>query len=136
MGDDRNAVRKKSKQPSGMARWLSIIVRTGHIGAAGVFFGGCILHVPSVQLTLWLHLTIATGGALLLLEWLHDSRWPHRGKGLVALLHVGLAVTIHFIPAFTVPLLWMILTTGGIGSHMPRRFRHWSILEGEEIQER
>lgn len=117
-------------------RWLSIAARTGHIGVAGVFFGGIVLSVPSGVLPLWHHLTIASGCVLLLVEWLHDSRWPHRGKGLLGLLHIGLGLLAHLAPGLTVPLLWGILVSGCIGSHMPRRFRHWSILHGWEVMEK
>lgn len=113
-------------------RWLGIAARTGHLGVASVLFGGLILTVPFTRLTLWHQLTILTGCILLVLEWLHDVRWPHRGKGLLALLHLGLCGLIHLAPTLTVPLLWTILISGCIGSHMPRRFRHWSILEGWE----
>jgi hypothetical protein len=116
-------------------RWLDIAVRTGHIGVASVFFGGCIWLVPYVRLSFWHHLVIATGCVLLLLEWLHDRHWLHRGKGLLGLLHTCLGLLIHLKPGLTVPLLWIILVTGCIGSHMPRRFRHWSILYGPEISE-
>jgi len=121
-----------AKRPSGVMRWLGIGVRTSHIAVAAVLFGGSILLVPFAGLSPWHHLTIATGGLLLFLEWLHDGRWPHRGKGLLALLHLGLCLLIHVTPELTVPLLWLILITGCIGSHMPRRFRHWSILQGWE----
>ena len=135
MQENRNTARGQGKQPSGGMRWLGILVRTGHIGVASVFFGGCALQVPFVQLALWHHLTIATGSGLLILEWHHDPRWPHRGKGLLAILHACLGGFIHFWPDSTAPLLWGILITGGIGSHMPRRFRHWSILLGQEKKE-
>jgi hypothetical protein len=85
--------------------------------------------------TPWRHLTIAAGG-FLPLEWRHDPRWPHRGKGLLALLHLGLCALIHWAPALTAPLLWMMLISGSIGSHMPRKFRHWSILQGWEFRNR
>jgi hypothetical protein len=122
-------------RPSGLMRWLGIAGRTSHIGVAAVLFGGSILQVPFAHLTIWHHLTITTGCILLALEWLHDARWPHRGKGLLALAHLGLCLLIHFLPALTVPLLWLILISGCIGSHMPRRFRHWSILQGWERAE-
>lgn len=128
--------RSSSGQPSATMRWLGIAARTSHIGAASLLFGGLLLAAPFVRLTPWHHLTIATGGFLLLLEWRHDPRWPHRGKGLLALLHLGLCVLIHWAPALTAPLLWMILISGSIGSHMPRKFRHWSILQGWEIRDR
>ncbi len=122
-------------RPSGRMRWLGIAARTGHIGVTAVLFGGSLLLVPFVRLSPWHHLAIATGCILMALEWLHDSRWPHRGKGLLALVHLGLCLLIHCLPALTVPLLWLILITGCIGSHMPRRYRHWSFLQGWERPE-
>jgi len=132
MRENRSTPSGETKQPSSAIRWLSIIVRTGHIGVAAVFFGGCVLHVPFSQLVLWHHLTIATGGGLLVLELRQDPRWPHQGEGLLGLFHILLGVMIHLKPALTAPLLWGILVSGCIGSHMPRRFRHWSILYGRE----
>jgi len=121
--------------PANILRWLSIAARTSHLGVAAVLFGGLLLLVPFARLAPWHHLTIVTGAVLLTLEWQHDSRWPHRGKGLLALLHLGLCLLIHLAPALTVPLLWAILISGSVGSHMPRRFRHWSILQGWERQD-
>jgi hypothetical protein len=119
-------------RPSGTMRWLGIGARTWHIGAAAVLFGGSLLLVPYARLNFWHHATIASGCLLLALEWGHDRRWPHRGKGLLALFHISLCLLIHAVPSMTIPLLWMILVSGCIGSHMPRRFRHWSILLGWE----
>jgi hypothetical protein len=123
---------RDTRQPSGAMRWLSIAMRTSHIGVTAVLFGGFILLVPVARLTQWHHLTIATGCLLLILEWLHDARWLHRAKGLLGLLHLGLFLLIHLLPDLAVPLLWSILISGCIGSHMPRRYRHWSFLEGWE----
>ena len=132
----RNTPRGEANRPSGGMRWLTIGIRTAHIGVAAVFFGGCVFHVPFTQLGLWHHLTIATGSALLLLEWLHDPHWPHRGKGVLAILHIGLVALVHLAPGLMVPLLWGALISGCIGSHMPRRFRHWSLLHGREPAEK
>lgn len=133
-GQETFAPRGQAK-PSGTMRWLGITARTSHISVAAVLFGGSLLLVPFARLALWHHLTILTGCILLLLEWLHDSRWPHRGKGLLALLHLSLCLLIHLTPPLTIPLLWLIVISGCIGSHMPRRFRHWSILQGREMRE-
>ena len=113
-------------------RWLTITVRTAHIATTGVLFGGLILAVEFIRLGCWHWWTIVTGSLLLALEWLHDRRWLHRGKGLLVVFHLGLCILIHFLPALMVPLLWLILMSGCIGSHMPRRYRHWSLLEGWE----
>ena len=120
---------------AGYLRWLSIAVRTSHLGGTAVLFGGLVLAVPFVRLGFWHSCAIATGAILLLLEWLHDSRWLHRGKGLLALFHLGLCLLIHWFPAWTIPLAWAILISGSIGSHMPRRFRHWSIIQGWEVRD-
>lgn len=124
--------RQNGARPSGAMRWLGIGARTWHIGMAAVLFGGTLLLVPYAQLRFWHHAAIASGCLLLALEWGHDRRWPHRGKGLLALVHLFLCLLVHAVPSLTMPLLWLILITGCIGSHMPRRFRHWSILQGWE----
>jgi hypothetical protein len=128
--------RQAGKRPSGLMRWVGIAARTGHIGVGAVLFGGALLLVPFARLGLWHHLTIATGIILITLEILHDRRWIHRGKGLLGMLHLGLGLLIHFQPGYTIPLLWLILISGCIGSHMPRRYRHWSCFEGWEIADK
>ena len=123
------ALAASNRQSDGM-RWFNILVRTCHIGVSAVLFGGCVLLVPFARLTFWHHLTIASGCVLLGLEWLHDKRWPHRNKGLLAIVHVSLAIGIHLHPELIVPLLWMILVSGCIGSHMPYKYRNWSFRDG------
>jgi len=123
-----------NRQSDGM-RWFNILVRTCHIGVSAVLFGGCVLLVPFARLALWHHLTIASGCLLLGLEWLHDKRWPHRNKGLLAIVHISLAFAIHLHPDRIVPLLSMILISGCIGSHMPYKYRNWSFRDGLERQD-
>ncbi len=122
-------------QPTSTMRWLSILMRTGHIGVAALFFGGSFFLVPFPQLAPWHHLTIATGIGLLVLELRHDWHWPFQGKGLLGLVHIVLGLLIHLRPTWTIPLLCAILVSGCIGSHMSRRFRHWSILRGWEVRD-
>jgi len=122
--------------PASGMRWINIAARTLHIAFAAVLFGGLLLAVPFVRLENYHWLAILSGIVLMALEWLHDYRWWHRGKGLLIWLHLGLCLLIHLLPRFTVPLLWLILISGCIGSHMPRRFRHWSMREGWEQREK
>ena len=116
-------------------RWVSIVVRTAHMGTAAMLFGLALVPGAAGDSRLWLHLAIATGDVLVVLELLQDRRWLHRGKGLLGILHIGLFVVWQLRAAWTVPLLWAILVVGSICSHMPRRYRHWSILQGWEQQE-
>ncbi len=126
--------RVEKKRWPGWMRWLDIALRAGHIGVAALLFGGFFYHIPFARLHAWHHLTIATGIGLLILEIMQDLNWPHQGNGLLGIVHFSLAGLIHFRPDLAVPLLWAIVITGCIGSHMPRRFRHWSILYGKEIR--
>ncbi len=123
---DQNEVATKSRRP-GWMRALDIVVRTGHIGVAGILFGGFLFDVPFSQLLLWHNLTIATGCGLLILELRHSLNWPHQLRGVMGILHIAPLVYIHFRPDLAVPLLCTMLAFGGVGSHMPRRFRHWSL---------
>ena len=43
-----------------------------------------------------------------------------------------LALVVPLRPGLAVVLLWLILILGSVGSHMPRRWRHWSLLDGPE----
>jgi hypothetical protein len=124
---------EKNRRPEWM-RWVDIALRTGHIGVAALLFGGFYYDIPFARVHTWHHLTIATGIGLLVLEFVQDHNWPHRGKGLLGIIHVSLAGFIHIRPDLAVPLLWAIVITGCIGSHMQRKFRHWSILYGKEIR--
>ena len=119
-------------RPGGPMRWLGIAARTAHLATAAVFFGGSLLQVDQARLTLWLGLALVSGAVLLVLELLHDRRWPHRGKGLLALAHALLVLVVPLRPGLAAPLLWLILIAGSVGSHMPRRWRHWSIVDGPE----
>ena len=120
------------RHPTAWQRWASIALRTAHIATASVFFGGCVLQASFPHLKPWHHGAIASGTLLLLMELRHDHRWLHRGKGVLGLVHIGLGLLIHLIPSLQLVLLWIILISGCIGSHMPRRFRHWSLLDGPE----
>lgn len=131
-----SSVHKAGKKPSYAMRWLNIVARTFHLAVSAVLFGGFVLSTPFAHLAVWHRLTIASGFFLLALEWLHDFRWPHRSKGIIAIIHCSLALVIHLRPSLMVPVLWMILVSGCIGSHMPYKFRNWSFIEGLEAKDR
>ena len=113
-------------------RWTDISLRTLHIAVASALFGGILFQQGYTQLKPWHHLVIASGLALLAAQWLHDKKWLHRGKGLMVFIHVLFALSIHFFPNSKIPILWAIVISGSVGSHMPRRYRHWSCTDGWE----
>lgn len=116
------------KKKSGWNKVVDMILRSCHIGTASVLFGGLFWAVPYASLATWHHLTIATGGALIIFNIYRCRHWPYQGRGLMAALHVSLFWPVHVWPANTTPLLATALVIGVVGSHMPAIIRHWSIV--------
>ena len=73
--------------------------------------------------------TITTGTLLVMLELGQDARWPFLGKGLFVLAKLALLLPVPVFPGARVPLLVAVVVLAGVGSHMPREFRHYSVVE-------
>jgi hypothetical protein len=113
------------------SRALDILFRICHIGMAGILLGGAIFKAPLPQIHLYAWLTVATGLGLVATELHHSLRWPHEGRGLFAVGHILPVGLLHIWPDGCVAWLWSALLIGGIGSHMPRNLRHWSLIYGK-----
>lgn len=123
----KNGTHSLKNRPAWM-RGLDIVLRTGHVAVAGILFGGFVFGLPFFDLVVWHNLTIATGIGLLALELRHSLSWPHQGRGVMGGLHIGLTGMIHLRPELAVPILWAVTVLGSVGSHMPRSYRHWSVI--------
>ena len=122
----------KKKRPIWL-RAVDTLLRTCHIGVTSVLFGGAVCDVPFNQLMLWHNLAIATGCALIISEVYHCGHWIYQGRGVMALIHVGLLGIIHFRQDLIVPVLTAVLAFGVIGSHMPKILRYWSFIHGRVV---
>ncbi|HUT12687.1 MAG TPA: hypothetical protein VMY42_19480 [Thermoguttaceae bacterium] len=115
------------------ARLWNITLRTAHIAAMGVLLGGHAF-VPAEQrdrllLSLWL--TIGTGACLGLLETGGRLTWFHQGRGLMTLGKLGLLGTVPWLWEYRGLRLAVLLTVvviASVGSHMPARFRYYSVV--------
>lgn len=112
------------------ARALNIAFRTMHLGLAGVLVGGHVFDVPRERLLSWLYLTIASGAVLVVLEAWPSGRWLHEGRGLMTLTKLLLLALVPWCWPYRVWLLAAIVILGSVGSHMPARFRYYSLLYG------
>jgi undecaprenyl pyrophosphate phosphatase UppP len=122
----------KKHRPTWM-RVLDILCRTLHIAVAGLLLSGFVYQVPFSQLHLWHSLTILTGLGLVMLEVAHSRNWPHQIRGVMCMIHIGLPSLAHILPALVIPLSAASLAFGSIGSHLPKKLRHWSILYRKEV---
>ena len=100
----------------------------------GVLLGGHAFNVPAPQLLASLWLTIATGVALGAVEAGPRLVWFHQGRGLMTLAKLLLIAAVPFFWDFRLPILLVVVVIASIGSHMPARFRYYSVLYRQVIR--
>lgn len=108
------------------SRACNIALRTAHIGVIGLLFGGHVFGTGIEQLRPWSYVAIVTGAILTILEAFPDWRYFLEGRGLMVLAKVLLLCLIPWYWNARVPILVLVIILGSVGSHMPRRFRHYS----------
>jgi hypothetical protein len=112
------------------ARAWNISARTAHIAAISVLVGGHAFDVPRGQLLPVLWLAIITGAALVFLEAFSLTyRWLFQGRGLMVVAKLVLLVVIPLAWSVRLPILLAVIVLASVGSHMPARFRYYSVLE-------
>jgi hypothetical protein len=109
-------------------RAWNITMRTAHIAAMGVLLGGHAFDVPRSRLLLALWLTIGTGVVLAALEAGPRLVWFHQGRGLMTIAKLVLVALVPAFWPYRLPILLAVVALGSVGSHMPARFRYYSVL--------
>lgn len=117
------------------ARLWNIAIRTAHLAAMGILLGGHAFAVPREQLLAALRWTIGTGLALAALETGGRTLWFHQGRGLMTLAKVGLIFLVPWFWDFRLPILLAVVVLASVGSHMPARFRYYSVLYREVLRD-
>ena len=130
MTDHNWSISEGPNQRPAWTRFLDIVLRTAHVLVISVLFGGAVFKIPAAQLSPWKYLAIVTGGALIVSEILHSRHWPYQGRGVMVFIHVGLFSLAGFQPGLAIPCLLAALVVGMLGSHMPKKLRHWSFIHG------
>lgn len=110
------------------SRVLNIAVRTAHIAVTGILLGGHAFHIDREQLQIVLWLTVGTGVALSAIEAGPRLLWFHQGRGLLTMVKVGLLFTIPFVWDYRMPVLLIVVAIASVGSHMPARYRYYSVI--------
>jgi hypothetical protein len=115
------------------ARFWNIALRTAHLAAMGILLGGHALGVPAPRLVTALLWTVGTGIALGAVESAGRLLWFHQGRGLMTLAKLVLVAAVPWCWEYRLPILLVVLGLASVGSHMPARFRYYSVLYGEVI---
>lgn len=115
------------------ARAISIGLRTWHIAAIGILLGGHVFDLPADRLFVWLLLSLISGAGLIGIELYSSCKWLYQGKGVLVLLKLLLVAAVAVWWEHRVALLLAVLAIGSVGSHMPGRFRYYSIVHRRVI---
>jgi hypothetical protein len=110
------------------ARAWNIGFRTAHIATMGVLLGGHVFDVSRPVLLPWLQATIMTGLILAIIEAFPRPHWFYQGRGVLVFLKLALMCLIPWCWDYRVAILMVIVVIASVGSHMPGRFRYYSIL--------
>jgi hypothetical protein len=114
-------------------RAMRTTLRTAHLLAAAILYGGHVYNLPAAQLRPALLATLATGGAFMAMEMYRLPLWLVQLRGIAALVKIALVAAVPLFWSFRVWLLTAAVIIGSVGSHMPGRYRYYSILHGRQV---
>lgn len=129
-------IEKTAQAPESCARGIpyarawNIAARTAHIAAMAVLTGGHAFDASRDELYPVLLVTIATGAVLTVLEaFTVRLRWIVQGRGLMVVAKLALLALVLFVWSYRLPILLAVIVLASVGSHMPARFRYYSVLD-------
>ena len=117
------------------ARAWNVAARTVHLAATGTLLGGHFFGAPADALLPWLWAGIASGAVMFGLELYTSFDWLTQIGGLAVVLKVAVLCVIPFAWSARVPLLFVVVLVAGVGSHMPGKYRHYSLLYGRSVKD-
>ena len=116
-------------------RVLNIALRTAHIGAMGILLGGHAFDVSPERLKVSLWLTIGTGLVLAAVEAGPRLLWFHQGRGVMTMAKLALLCAVPVAWDYRLPILLAVIVLASVGSHMPARYRYYSVLRLQVIRD-
>jgi hypothetical protein len=118
----------KEPLPIPHGRLYKVTLRTAHLMAISVLVGGHAFNAPVSALRPLLYAAIVTGVGMILLEAGPSLHFLFEGWGVLLLGKLVLLCCIPFARKQQLPILLVVTALASIGSHMPARFRHYSLL--------
>ena len=109
-------------------RFWNITLRSVHIATMAVLVGGLVFDVRFERLMGWLYATIGSGLVLVAIEAWPELKWFREGRALLVAVKLGLLCLIPFYWNQRIWILLLAIAIASVGSHMPGRFRYYSLL--------
>jgi len=120
-------------RPLAGVRLLRTVLRTAHLVAFGALYGGHVYDVPRAELHAALGWTVATGAALMGLELYRTPVWLWQIRGIATLTKIALVAAVALWWDARVALLTVAIVIGGVSSHMPGKYRYYSVKDRRVI---
>lgn len=121
-------------QPLTSPRAWNIGLRTAHIATMGLLVGGHAYDVDPQRLHSALWACLVTGLALSVSEAGFGTLWFHQIRGIMTMTKLLLVAIVPIFWDHRLALLMLVVVIASVGSHMPARFRYYSVLKGEVIR--
>ena len=109
------------------SRWWNIGARTIHLAATGLLLGGHAFGADEGALMPLLWVAIASGAAMIAIEVYPTAHWVHQVCALFVYAKLGILCLVPLLWEHRVPMLLGVVVLASVGSHAPRRVRHYSI---------
>jgi hypothetical protein len=122
-------------RPVPAVRALRTTLRTAHLIAFAALYGGHVYGVTPDGLRPALLATLATGGALMGLEVYRAPVWLVQIRGLATFGKILLVASVALWWEARLALLTLVLVVGSVTSHMPSRWRYYSLVQGRTVGE-
>ena len=114
-------------------RALRTSLRTAHVIAFSTYYGGHVYGVGAERLVPALVATIITGGAFLALELWSAPVWLVQIRGVATFVKLALIASVAVLWDWRIFLLTLVMVIGVVNSHMPSRYRYYSLLHRREV---
>lgn len=101
----------------------------------GILYGGHVYGVSAERLWPALLGVVASGGALVALEMYRMPAWIVQMRGVLPLVKTLIVAAVAVWWDARVWLLTVVVVIGSVGSHMPGKYRYYSIIHGRAIGE-
>ena len=116
-------------------RWARIAVRTWHLGSMGFLLGGAALGQPLGDQPAAMWNTLFSGAVFVALELYASCLWFLQLKGLAVIIKLAFFGAAALLEGDAMPFLLAALVVGGISSHMPGKYRYYSLWHGRVVKE-
>jgi hypothetical protein len=109
------------------SRWWNIGARTVHLAATGILLGGHVFGADAGTLVPALWVAIVSGATMIAIELYPTAHWAHQICALFVYAKIGVLCLVPLFWEHRVALLLVVLVLASVGSHAPRRVRHYSL---------